>query len=121
VQRVKGAAVGAMVAVALGILTGVTLHATPLAAIALSAIVGLSVFGVVATRTGPEDYAADAAWRHAAMDLPPVSDRVILERLQASLPGPSPKKKPARKAGSAESETAEIGGGTAEPTAGDTI
>ena len=120
-QRVKGAAIGASVGVALGLLVTVTLHATALAAIALSAIVGLSVFGVVATRTGPEDYAADAAWREAAKDLPPVSDRVMLERLQASLPGPSTKKKPARNAGLTGSATAEREGNPAEPAVGDTI
>jgi hypothetical protein len=104
-----------MVGVALGLLVTVTLHATPVAALALALVVGLSVFAVVATRTGPEDQAADAAWRAAAMDLPPVSDRVILERLQANMPGPAARKKSARKAGAPEREP------TANPVSPDNI
>ncbi len=103
-QRIKGAAVGATVGIALGLLITVTLHATALAAVAIAVIVGLSVFGVVATRTGPEDQAADAAWREAAPDLPPASDRVTLERLQARLPGPAPRKKPGRRPGAADAQ-----------------
>ncbi len=106
-QRIQGGAVGAIVGVALGLLITVTLHATALAAIAIALVVGLSVFAVVATRTGPEDQAADAAWREAAPDLPPVSDRAILERLQASLPGPGARKKPGRKAPAAAESTSE--------------
>jgi hypothetical protein len=49
---------------------------------------GLAVFSVVVTGTDAHDAAADAAWQAAAADLPPVSDRVALERDQVSMPGP---------------------------------
>ncbi len=55
------------------------------------------MFAVVATKSDASDEAADAAWRAASLDLPPVSDRTLLERAQASMPGPDHKKKPQRK------------------------
>jgi hypothetical protein len=66
----------------------VTLHAANEVAGVLGSVVGLAVFAVVATGADAHDLAADAAWREAALDLPPVSDRIILERSQVSMPGP---------------------------------
>jgi hypothetical protein len=69
------------------------MHATREFAVAMGSLLGLAIFAVVATGNGAGDAAADAAWREAATDLPPVSDRIILERLQARMPGPERKRK----------------------------
>jgi uncharacterized membrane protein YccC len=87
-QRVRGLIAGLLVGGPLGIFVTVSLHATREIAGLLGFVVGLAVFAVVATGTDAHDYAADQAWRDAASDLPPVSDRIILERSQASMPGP---------------------------------
>jgi hypothetical protein len=70
------------------------LHAVVEAAAVGGGVVGLAIFAVVATRGDAREAAADAAWREAAPDLPPVSDRVTMERQQARLPGP-PKRRSA--------------------------
>jgi hypothetical protein len=57
-------------------------------AILVGAVVGLAIGLVVGTRTDAHDAAGDEAWRGAAPDLPPVRDRMTLERLQATMPGP---------------------------------
>ena len=87
-QRLRGLITGALVGVPLGIFVTVTLHATREYAVLIGSAVGLAVFAVVATGTNARDELADAAWREAAPDLPPVSDRIILERTQANMPGP---------------------------------
>ncbi len=87
-QRVRGLIAAVLVGAPLGIFVTVTLHATTEVASLLGFVVGLAVFAVVATGTDTHDLAADAAWREAARDLPPVSDRIILERSQVSMPGP---------------------------------
>jgi hypothetical protein len=87
-QRIRGLIVGALVGVPLGIFVTVTLHATREFAVLIGLAVGLAISVVVATGTNPRDEVADAAWREAAADLPPASDRIALERTQARMPGP---------------------------------
>jgi hypothetical protein len=65
------------------------LHAPIEAAVIISLVLGVAIFAIVATRSDDHDDAADVAWREAAPDLPPVSDRVALERGQRSMPGPT--------------------------------
>jgi hypothetical protein len=95
-QRIRGLFVGILVGGGLALFVMVSLHATSLVALAAGGCVGLSVFAVVATRDDASDEAADAAWRAASLDLPPASDRALLERMQASMPGPGQKKRPRR-------------------------
>lgn len=103
-QRVEGLIVGSLVGAALGIWVIVTMHAVLLMALAMGGVVGLSIFAVVATRPDPSDVAADAAWRSSAPDLPPVSDRVRLERAQEHIDGPSAKHRMPRRPSSAAAE-----------------
>jgi hypothetical protein len=77
-----------LVAVPLAAFLLYSLHATREIAWLAAMVVGLSIFAVVATGTDSRGTASDAAWREAAPDLPPASDRVVLERSQASMPGP---------------------------------
>jgi hypothetical protein len=77
-----------LVSVPLAIFLLLWLHATREFAVLIGCALGLAIFAVVATGTDAHDQAADAAWREAALDLPPVSDRITLERVQASMPGP---------------------------------
>ena len=87
-QRVRGVIAAAVVAVPFGIFLAFWLHATREFAILIGSGIGLAIFAIVATRRDSHDDAADVAWREAALDLPPVSDRIILERVQARMPGP---------------------------------
>ncbi len=87
-QRVRGLIAAILVGVPLGLFLLITLHATREVSVLIGSCVGVAVFAVVATGPDPRDEAADAAWQEAAHDLPPVSDRVILERVQATMPGP---------------------------------
>jgi hypothetical protein len=79
---------GTLVGVSLAVYVAFWLHGVREAAILVGAGVGLAIGLVVGTRTDAHDAAADQAWRDAAPDLPPVSDRTALERLQAKMPGP---------------------------------
>lgn len=92
-QRLKGLVAGSFIGccVALFMVFSPTMHAPVELVVPIAVMVGTAIFLVVATATGPEDAAADAAWRLAAPDLPPVSERLALEREQASLPGPDRK------------------------------
>jgi hypothetical protein len=87
-QRVRGLIAAAVVGIPLAAFLFVSLHATREIAAAVGCGVGLAIFAVVATGTDDRDAAADAVWRQAAPDLPPASDRVVLERNQATMPGP---------------------------------
>ncbi len=87
-QRLRGLIAGSLVGIPLGLFMILWLHALVWAAALGGGLVGLAIFAVVATRSDVREEAADAAWRDAAWDLPPVSDRVALERVQARLPGP---------------------------------
>ena len=87
-QRLKGLIGATLVGVPLWALFFFSLHATREIATLAAAVVALAIFVVVATGTDARGAAADAAWRKAAPDLPPVSDRVVLERNQSTIPGP---------------------------------
>lgn len=78
-QRVRGLISGAVVGGSLGVFMILLLHAVVWAAALGGGLVGLAIFAVVATRSDAHEEAADVAWREAASDLPPVSDRVPLE------------------------------------------
>ena len=98
-QRLRGLIAGSLVGVPLGVFMILWLHAVVEAAALGGGMVGLAIFVVVATRSDAHEEAANAAWREEAMDLPPVSDRVILERLQAKLPGPAKQRKTGPRSG----------------------
>ena len=87
-QRVRGLVAAAVIGIPLGAFLFVSLHATREIAVLVGSGVGLAIFAVVATGTDARDAAADAAWREAAADLPPASDRVLLQTNQATMPGP---------------------------------
>jgi hypothetical protein len=87
-QRVRGLIAATLVAVPLAFFLWFSLHATLWFVGIIAGGVGAAIFATVATRSDANDEAADAAWREAAPDLPPVSDRAALERDQASMPGP---------------------------------
>ena len=87
-QRVRGVMAGLMVGVPLALYVQISLHGVREVAALVGVGVGLAVALVVGTRADPRDAAADAAWREAAPDLPPASDRRTLEGLQAKMPGP---------------------------------
>jgi hypothetical protein len=57
-------------------------------AIGSSIVLGLGIIAVVGTRASEKDVTADAAWREAALDLPPASDRRAMEATQTAMPGP---------------------------------
>jgi hypothetical protein len=111
-QRIKGLVAAVLVATPLAVFMAFWLHATREFAAVIGLVIGLAIFVVVATRSDSHDEAADAAWRAAALDLPPASDRVILERLQASMPGPDRKRKaaPGKTAPGGQSDTPDGGG-----------
>jgi len=83
------------------------MHATREFGIVMGSAIGLAIFLVVATGTDAHDAAADKAWQAAAPDLPPVSDRAVLERSQVSMPGPD---KPKRGNGQTRNGSAEAAG-----------
>jgi hypothetical protein len=87
-QRIRGVLTGTLVGVGLALYVALWLHGVREVAILVGAGVGLPIGLVVGTRTDAHDAAADEAWRSAAPDLPPASDRMALERLQARMPGP---------------------------------
>jgi hypothetical protein len=87
-QKVKGLLAASLVGLPLAAWLFYSLHATvEIAALAGSAV-GLAIFAVVSTGADARGTAADEAWREAAPDLPPASERAALERNQASMPGP---------------------------------
>ncbi len=88
-QRLRGVMTGMLVGIPLAAYVFVWLHGVREVAALIGGGVGLAVALVVGTRSDPRDEAANAAWREAAPDLPPVSDRIILEGMQANMPGPT--------------------------------
>lgn len=54
----------------------------------LSTVLGVAVFSVVGTGKDERNVLADAAWQAAAPDLPPYSERLVLEHSQTRMPGP---------------------------------
>jgi hypothetical protein len=87
-QRAKGLIAAILVAVPLALYLWLWLHATLWFTAIIAGGVGAAIYATVATRSDAHDEAAEAAWREAAPDLPPASDRAALERDQASMPGP---------------------------------
>ncbi len=87
-QRLRGVLTGTLVGAGLAVYVAFWLHGVREVAALVGAVVGLAIGLVVGTRTDAHDAAADEAWRSAAPDLPPASDRMVLERLQAKMPGP---------------------------------
>jgi hypothetical protein len=87
-QKLKGLVSAILVGVPLAAFLLYSLHATREIAWLAAMVVGLSIFAVVATGTDSRGTASDVAWREAAPDLPPGSDRVALERSQATMPRP---------------------------------
>ncbi|HJX68400.1 MAG TPA: hypothetical protein VJ258_06755 [Candidatus Limnocylindrales bacterium] len=87
-QRLRGVMAGALVGVGLAVYVAFWLHGVREVAILVGAGVGLAIGLVVGTRSDAHDAAAEEAWRNAAPDLPPASDRAALERSQAKMPGP---------------------------------
>ena len=96
-QGFRGLVVGTLVGLGVATFVMVTLHATTPVGVVGGLLVGLSVFAVVATKSDASDDAADAAWREASLDLPPASERLTLERMQATMPGPAQKRTPQRR------------------------
>ena len=113
-QRVRGLFAAVVIGIPLGIFLVLWLHAVPQFAVLMGCLIGLAVFAVVATRSDTHDDAADLAWRAAAADLPPVSDRVILEQSQANMPGPGSRRRPTARAHSDGSDVSPSG----EPSQG---
>jgi hypothetical protein len=113
-QGFRGLVVGGLVGVGVAAFVMVTLHATTPVGVVGGLLVGLSVFAVVATKSDASDEAADAAWREASLDLPPASERLMLERTQASMAGPAQKRTPQRR------PPASVSGGTG-PEAAPTV
>jgi hypothetical protein len=71
-----------------GFLT-IWMHGVEWFAALASMALGLAILAVVGTRGDDNGAAPDAAWRAAAPDLPPVSDRVALEQAPIHIPGPA--------------------------------
>jgi len=109
-QVLKGVVAAMIVCVPLGLNLHLWLHATPPVTILIAGGLALAIIVVVGTRSDQADATADEAWRAAAPDLPPVSDRRSMEAAQQQLPGPDAAgrkapsvpaaKSPARKGGS---------------------
>lgn len=85
----RGFAIGAIVGGLLYAFLILWMHAIDWLAVISSVSLGLSVMAVVGTGRDDAGVAADAAWRAASPDLPPVVDRVAMEQAQARIPGPS--------------------------------
>ena len=97
-QLVRGLVIGAIVGGVMYVyLTFTWLRATQWFAVVASVGLGLAIFAVVGTRSDGRGAAQDAAWRAAAPDLPPVSDRAALEEGQVRIPAPA---RPRKRAGS---------------------
>jgi hypothetical protein len=88
-QRVRGIIAAILVGVPLIVFLHLWLHAPIEFAAIIAAVLGIAIFAIVATRSDAHDEVADAAWLEASPDLPPMSDRIALERDQVSMPGPA--------------------------------
>ena len=106
-QRVRGVLAGSVIAVPLAAWLVLWLHSGLELGAVLAGIVGLAVFAVVGSRSDAHDLAADVAWRLAAADMPPASDRSAMEAAQADMPAPG---KPDRDGNAAPSSAVKSGG-----------
>jgi len=118
-QRLESLLIGLGVGIGLGGWGFISLHAVPLVAAATGGIVGLVVFLIVASKPNPADASADAAWREAAKDLPPTSDRLALEAAQEHIARPGEGRGRRRDGSGAGSEAhkmdVDAGAGESEP------
>jgi len=97
-QRLRGVMAGTLVGAGLAVYVAFWLHGVREVAILVGAGIGLAIGLVVGTRTDAHDAAGDEAWRGAAPDLPPIRDRMALERSQATMPGPDQDRGPGSEA-----------------------
>ena len=111
-QRVRGIISATLVGLPLSAFLWFWLHAPIEVAILISVVLGVVIFAIVATRSDAHDEAADAAWREVASDLPPVSDRRVLELDQLHMPGPE---KPQPSGGRARRQAGVLPAGAASP------
>lgn len=111
-QRFRGVLAGLIVGLPLSMFMVLWLHAGRGLALILAGIVGIAIFLVVATRSDEHDLAADVAWREAAPDLPPASERAAMVLAQANLPVPVKQ----RKAGPTGQRPAAKSGGNDRPS-----
>jgi hypothetical protein len=109
-QRVRGIISATLVGVPLSAFLWFWLHAPLEVSILISVVLGAVIFTIVASRSDWHEAAEDAAWRDAAPDLPPVSDRRILELDQLHMPGPE---KSQRGGGRARRQAGVLPGGAA--------
>jgi hypothetical protein len=87
-QLLRGLVVGGIIGGLVYCFLIIWLHAIEGLAALSSLALGLAILAVVGTRAGDKAAMDDAAWRDAAPDLPPVSDRVALEQHPIRIPGP---------------------------------
>ena len=86
-QLLRGLVISAIVGGLLyGFLT-IWMHGAEWFAALASMALGLAILAVVGTRGDDNGAAIDAAWRAAAPDLPPVSNRLNLEQAPVRVPG----------------------------------
>ena len=104
--RVRALVTALLVGVPVALFLLLWMHAMREFGLLVAGIVGLSIYVVVASGTDERDAAADAAWREAAPDLPPVSDRSTMERSQADMPGPEDRRRGATLARDGRTESA---------------
>jgi hypothetical protein len=103
--RVRALVTALLVGVPVALFLLLWMHAMREFGLLVAGLVGLSIYVVVASGTDDRDAAADAAWREAAPDLPPVSDRSRMEQSQASMPGPEDRRRTAARARDGRTES----------------
>jgi hypothetical protein len=103
--RVRALVTALLVGVPVALFLLLWMHAMREFGLLVAGLVGLSIYVVVASGTDDRDAAADAAWREAAPDLPPVSDRSRMEQGQANMPGPEDRRRAAARARDGRTES----------------
>jgi hypothetical protein len=103
--RVRALVTALLVGVPVALFLLLWMHAMREFGLLVAGLVGLSIYVVVASGTDVRDAAADAAWREAAPDLPPVSDRFRMEQNQVHVPGPEDRRRTAARARDGRTES----------------
>lgn len=103
--RVRALVTALLVGVPVALFLLLWMHAMREFGLLVAGLVGLSIYVVVASGTDDRDAAADAAWREAAPDLPPVSDRSRMEESQVNMPGPEDRRRTAARARDGRTES----------------
>ena len=103
--RVRALVTALLVGVPVALFLLLWMHAMREFGLLIAGVVGLSIYVVVASGTDERDAAADAAWREAAPDLPPVSDRSRLEQSQLHIPAPDDRRRTAARARDGRTES----------------